>query len=161
MAFLSGSFGPTRNYPEVLQWVADVLPLTYLIRLIKDVYLRGESSSSGIRRRSRSCVAWGVAGVARRAAPLRLGAAREVMSLPAADLRDALVRALGDPRRVADGDSERDLHAARLLVPPAAPPRRRRLSDVDRRRRRGARARGRAPDPGDAVRGRDRASRGT
>ena len=27
------------------------------------------------------------------------------------DLRDALVRSLGDPQRVADGDSERDLHA--------------------------------------------------
>ena len=33
------------------------------------------------------------------------------MSLRADDLRDALVRSLGDPRRVADGDSERDLHA--------------------------------------------------
>ena len=33
------------------------------------------------------------------------------MSLGADDLRDALVRSLGDPRRVADGDSERDLHA--------------------------------------------------
>ena len=32
MAFLSGSFGPTRHYPEVLQWIADVLPLTYLHR---------------------------------------------------------------------------------------------------------------------------------
>jgi D-lactate dehydrogenase (cytochrome) len=33
------------------------------------------------------------------------------MSLGADDLRDALVRSLGDPRRVADSDSERDLHA--------------------------------------------------
>lgn len=33
------------------------------------------------------------------------------MSLRADDLRDALVRSLGDPQRVADGDSERDLHA--------------------------------------------------
>ena len=33
MAFLSGSFGPTSGYPEVLQTVADVLPLTYLIDL--------------------------------------------------------------------------------------------------------------------------------
>ena len=31
--------------------------------------------------------------------------------LGADDLRDALVRSLGDPQRVADGDSERDLHA--------------------------------------------------
>jgi ABC-2 type transport system permease protein len=43
MAFLSGSFGPTRSYPKVLQWVADVLPLTYLIDIFKNVYLRGES----------------------------------------------------------------------------------------------------------------------
>ena len=43
MAFLSGSFGPTRDYPEVLQWIADVLPLTYLIDLMYDVYLRGGS----------------------------------------------------------------------------------------------------------------------
>ena len=43
MAFLSGSFGPTRRYPEVLQWIADVLPLTYLIDLLKQVYLGGDS----------------------------------------------------------------------------------------------------------------------
>jgi ABC-2 type transport system permease protein len=43
MAFLSGSFGPTRSYPEVLQWVADVLPLTYLIEILENVYLQGES----------------------------------------------------------------------------------------------------------------------
>ena len=27
----------------MLQWIADVLPLTYLIELMKDVYLRGDS----------------------------------------------------------------------------------------------------------------------
>ncbi len=43
MAFLSGSFGPTREYPDVLQAVADVLPLTYLIEIFKNVHLRGES----------------------------------------------------------------------------------------------------------------------
>jgi ABC-2 type transport system permease protein len=35
MAFLSGAFGPTRHYPEVLRAIADVLPLTYLIRLVR------------------------------------------------------------------------------------------------------------------------------
>ena len=44
MAFLSGSFGPTRSYPAFLQAVADVLPLTYLIRILKVVYLAGGSS---------------------------------------------------------------------------------------------------------------------
>ena len=35
MAFLSGAFGPTRHYPHVLRAIADVLPLTYLIRLVR------------------------------------------------------------------------------------------------------------------------------
>jgi ABC-type multidrug transport system permease subunit len=39
MAFLSGSFGPTRSYPEVLQTLADVLPLTYYNRLLDRAYL--------------------------------------------------------------------------------------------------------------------------
>lgn len=42
MAFLSGSFGPTRSYPELLRVVADTLPLTYLNRLLDRVYLQGE-----------------------------------------------------------------------------------------------------------------------
>jgi ABC-2 type transport system permease protein len=37
MAFLSGAFGPTRHYPHVLRALADVLPLTYLIRLVRGV----------------------------------------------------------------------------------------------------------------------------
>ena len=41
MAFLSGSFGPTRSYPGFLQAISDVLPLTYLIRILKVVYLAG------------------------------------------------------------------------------------------------------------------------
>lgn len=43
MAFLSGSFGPTRSYPDLLQAIADVLPLTYLNRLLERVYLLDES----------------------------------------------------------------------------------------------------------------------
>ena len=35
MAFLSGAFGPTRHYPHVLRAIADVLPLTYLIKLVR------------------------------------------------------------------------------------------------------------------------------
>ncbi|MBA3717956.1 MAG: ABC transporter permease [Actinobacteria bacterium] len=35
MAFLSGSFGPTRHFPHVLRAIADVLPLTYLVRLVR------------------------------------------------------------------------------------------------------------------------------
>ena len=36
MAFLSGSFGPTDEYPAVLQAVADVLPLTYFLRIVEE-----------------------------------------------------------------------------------------------------------------------------
>ena len=62
MAFLSGSFGPTRSYPAFLQAVADVLPLTYLIRILKVVYLAGGSFWSepwGIL----VIVAWGLGGL--------------------------------------------------------------------------------------------------
>jgi len=43
MAFLSGAFGPTRDFPAFLQAVADVLPLTYFIRIVDGVYLDGDS----------------------------------------------------------------------------------------------------------------------
>ena len=62
MAFLSGSFGPTRKYPEVLRWLADLLPLTYLIRLLKDVYLRGDSFVGHPQDLAVMAV-WGLGGV--------------------------------------------------------------------------------------------------
>ena len=43
MAFLTGSFGPTRHYPAVLRAIGDVLPLKYFIELVNAVYLHGES----------------------------------------------------------------------------------------------------------------------
>ncbi|HVS84289.1 MAG TPA: ABC transporter permease [Gaiellaceae bacterium] len=43
MAFLTGSFGPTRHYPAVLRAVGDVLPLKYFIQLVNAVYLHGEA----------------------------------------------------------------------------------------------------------------------
>ena len=39
MAFLTGSFGPTRHYPQVLRAVGDVLPLKYFIDIVNAVYL--------------------------------------------------------------------------------------------------------------------------
>ena len=63
MAFLSGSFGPTSGYPEVLQVIADVLPLTYLIDLIEAAYLSGDPLSSDPAAVA-VLVAWGVAGYA-------------------------------------------------------------------------------------------------
>ena len=61
MAFLSGSFGPTRDYPDVLQAVADVLPLTYLIRLVQAAYLHGEYLTSDLSAVA-VLAAWGVGG---------------------------------------------------------------------------------------------------
>lgn len=62
MAFLSGSFGPTRDYPDVLQAVADVLPLRYYIDLLERAYLHdqaiwGDPGAIGI------VLAWGAAGL--------------------------------------------------------------------------------------------------
>ena len=42
MAFLSGSFVPSQEYPQWLQDIAEVLPLKHLITLVTDVYLDGE-----------------------------------------------------------------------------------------------------------------------
>jgi ABC-2 type transport system permease protein len=41
MAFLSGSFGPTRHYPEALRAVGAVLPLRYLVNSMNAIYLHG------------------------------------------------------------------------------------------------------------------------
>ena len=43
MAFLSGSFGPTRHYPGFLRAIGDVLPLKYFIDLVKAIYLGGHA----------------------------------------------------------------------------------------------------------------------
>jgi ABC-2 type transport system permease protein len=61
MAFLSGSFGSTNDYPDVLQAVSDVLPLTYLLRLTKDAFLHGEYLTGDLGGLA-VLVAWGVAG---------------------------------------------------------------------------------------------------
>jgi ABC-2 type transport system permease protein len=39
MAFLTGSFGPTRHYPGFLRAIGDVLPLKYFVDLINAIYL--------------------------------------------------------------------------------------------------------------------------
>ncbi len=61
MAFLSGSFGSTNDYPEILQKIADVLPLTYLLRLTKGAYLHGDQLTSDLGAVA-VLVAWGVGG---------------------------------------------------------------------------------------------------
>lgn len=61
MAFLSGSFGPTADYPDVLQAVADVLPLTYLLRLTRDAYLDGALPTGDLTAVA-VIAAWGIVG---------------------------------------------------------------------------------------------------
>jgi ABC-2 type transport system permease protein len=62
MAFLSGSFGPTREYPDFLQAVADILPLTYFLDVVSGVYLDGDSLFADLRALG-FVAAWGIAGL--------------------------------------------------------------------------------------------------
>ena len=63
MAFLSGAFGPTREFPPFLQAIADVLPLTYFLDIVNGVYLDGESLLADPKALG-VVVAWGIAGLA-------------------------------------------------------------------------------------------------
>jgi ABC-2 type transport system permease protein len=63
MAFLSGSFGPTEDYPAFLEAIADVLPLTYFLDVVNGIYLDGDSlfadpAALGV------VAAWGIACLA-------------------------------------------------------------------------------------------------
>jgi ABC-2 type transport system permease protein len=62
MAFLSGSFGPTTDYPEVLRAIGDVLPLKYFVDIVEGVYLDDEHlwQQGGAVA---VVAAWGLAGV--------------------------------------------------------------------------------------------------
>ena len=62
MTFLSGGFGPTRDFPQFLTAIADVLPLTYLVDLVTGVVYEGEAVwddplAVGV------LAAWGIAGI--------------------------------------------------------------------------------------------------
>ena len=62
MLFLSGAFFERGTFPSVLRAVAAVLPLTYFIRLVGDVMLRGhqiwdQAGDVGM------LAAWGVVGL--------------------------------------------------------------------------------------------------
>jgi ABC-2 type transport system permease protein len=63
MAFLSGSFGPTQEFPAALQAIADVLPLTYFLRIVDGVYLEGDSLFADPAALA-IVLAWGAAGLA-------------------------------------------------------------------------------------------------
>ena len=63
MTFISGSFFSTRSFPNFLQAISDVLPLTYLLRLVRALFVDGETLGS----QAGSLIAlsvWGLAGVA-------------------------------------------------------------------------------------------------
>jgi ABC-2 type transport system permease protein len=60
MAFLSGSFGG-RDYPSVLEAIANVLPLKYFVDLLRDVYLDHQSAWSNPGALA-VVAAWGLGG---------------------------------------------------------------------------------------------------
>jgi ABC-2 type transport system permease protein len=62
MTFLSGSFFSPEAFPEFLQRIADVLPLTYYIEVVRDVMLKNEALWSD-RGALAIMAAWGIAGV--------------------------------------------------------------------------------------------------
>jgi ABC-2 type transport system permease protein len=62
MAFISGSFWSPHAYPRFLEVIADVLPLTYFIRLMRDIVLQhmevwNEGTAVGV------VAAWGAVGL--------------------------------------------------------------------------------------------------
>ena len=61
MAFLSGSFGPTRDFPTLVQAIADVLPLTYFLDIVDGVYLGDPLFDD--RSAVLIVLAWGAAGL--------------------------------------------------------------------------------------------------
>ena len=62
MSFIAGAFFSPRHFPSVLQAIADVLPLTYFLRLVRNVMLHGQdiwSQGTNVA----VLAAWGLAGV--------------------------------------------------------------------------------------------------
>jgi ABC-2 type transport system permease protein len=62
MAFLSGAFVSPHEYPRFLEVIADVLPLTYFIRLMRDIVLRDQTIWSSWES-AVVVAAWGLAAV--------------------------------------------------------------------------------------------------
>ena len=62
MAFLTGSFGPTRHYPAFLRAIGDVLPLKYFVDLMNAVYLHDHALWTKPRAIG-VLAAWGAAGL--------------------------------------------------------------------------------------------------
>jgi ABC-2 type transport system permease protein len=62
MSFLAGSFWTPQEYPHFLKVIADVMPLTYFIRLMRDVTVRNETIWSDWKNVV-VVAAWGLAGL--------------------------------------------------------------------------------------------------
>jgi len=63
LAFLSGSFGSTRHYPQVLRAIGDVLLLKYFLDAVNRIYLNGHELWSRPRDIA-VLAAWGAVGLA-------------------------------------------------------------------------------------------------
>jgi ABC-2 type transport system permease protein len=61
MVFISGVFFSVKSMPGFLQAIADILPLTYLLRLVRDLFVRGGSLTSEPGSLTVLAV-WGVVG---------------------------------------------------------------------------------------------------
>jgi ABC-2 type transport system permease protein len=62
MAFLAGAFFSPHHFPSVLRAIADILPLTYFLRLVRNVMLHGHdiwSQGTNVA----VIAAWGILGV--------------------------------------------------------------------------------------------------
>ena len=62
MAFLSGAFVSPHEYPHFLEVIAEVLPLTYFIRLMRDIVLRDQAIWSSWES-AVVVAAWGLAAL--------------------------------------------------------------------------------------------------
>jgi ABC-2 type transport system permease protein len=62
MAFIAGAFFSPSHFPEVLRALADVLPLTYFLRLIRNVMLHDQAIWSQGTNIAVLAV-WGIVGV--------------------------------------------------------------------------------------------------
>jgi ABC-2 type transport system permease protein len=62
MSFLAGSFWTPQAYPHFLKVIADIMPLTYFIRLMRDVTVRNDTIWSDWKNVA-VVAAWGLAGL--------------------------------------------------------------------------------------------------
>jgi ABC-2 type transport system permease protein len=61
-SFLAGAFFSPHSFPAFLRWIADVLPLTYFLRLVRGIMLHGQEIWSQPGSVA-AVAAWGIVGV--------------------------------------------------------------------------------------------------